>query len=208
MFVLLCAGQDCPVASAPMADKIEWCGGEYDVADLKAALAVLLPTGTPQDQLLAQEYSDPWAPDSWDLLGPPAQSLLKDLAQATFNLHVSLKPPSRRISMQDCVLLSKQSACSGSLCVAGSVGSCGHLIQLVEHGRLAVLLQNEWELPGAVLLNKAEAMSEMFPELKPSRVCRAHHLFAGATLLLRCCADHQHSTLLPYACFSMEGCEI
>lgn len=138
MFVMLCAGQDSPVASAVMPDKIEWCGGEYDVADLKAALAIMLPMGTPQEQLLAQEYSDPWAPDTWDLFGPPAQSLLKDLAQATFNLHVSLKAPSRRNCLHDCALPSKQSACSGSVCVQGSAGSCGHLIQLVEHGRLAV----------------------------------------------------------------------
>lgn len=121
----VCAGQDSQVASAVMADKIEWCGGEYDVADLKAALAMLLPPGTPQDQLLAQEYSDPWAPDTWNLLGPPAQSLLKNLAQATFNLHVSVKTLSRRTRMHACALLSKQSAFSGSdICVQGSVGSC------------------------------------------------------------------------------------
>ena len=127
MFVLLCAGHDSQVASAVMADKIEWCGGEYDVADLKAALAVLLPTGTPQDQLLAQEYSDPWAPDTWNLLGPPAQSLLRDLAaaQATFNAHVSLKTLSGRTHtyashvIHNCALLPKQSACSGSLFVQG-----------------------------------------------------------------------------------------
>lgn len=105
MFMLLCAGQDSLVASAVMANTIEWCGGEYDVADLKAALALLLPPGTPQDKLIAQEYSDPWAPDTWNLLGPPAQSLLKDLALATFNLHVSLKTASRRTCMHDCALL-------------------------------------------------------------------------------------------------------
>ena len=47
------------------------------------------------------------------------------------------------------------------------------------------LLQDEWALPGAALLNKAEVMSEMPGELKPSGLCKAHQLFAGATLLLR-----------------------
>lgn len=47
------------------------------------------------------------------------------------------------------------------------------------------VLQNESELPGAALLNKAEVMSEMPGELKPSGLCKAHQLFAGATLLLR-----------------------
>ena len=75
-----------------MGDKFEWCGGEYDAADLKDALALLLASDTPQDQLLAQHYSDPWAPDSWKVLGEAAQSLLKDLAQSqtAYNTHVSL----------------------------------------------------------------------------------------------------------------------
>ncbi|KAL3139912.1 hypothetical protein ABBQ38_004203 [Trebouxia sp. C0009 RCD-2024] len=132
-FLQACSGQGGHVPSGVMADKIEWCGGEYNVADLRDALAVVLPSGTPENQLLAQHYSDPWAPDTWTLLGPPAHSLLQDWAQsqAAFNTH------------------------------------------------------NEWELPGAALLNKAEVMSEMPGELKPSGLCKAHQLFAGATLLLR-----------------------
>lgn len=92
--MLLSAGQGSQVASGVMADKIEWCGGVYDVADLKAALAVVLPSGTSQDQLLAGQYSDPWDPDTWQLLADPAQSLLTDLAQAqalaASHAHVSL----------------------------------------------------------------------------------------------------------------------
>lgn len=90
--MLLCTGQGSQVVSGVMADKIEWCGFEYDVADLKAALAVVLPSGTPQDQLVAPEYSDPWAPSTWKVLGDPAQSLLRDLAQAqaASNAHVSM----------------------------------------------------------------------------------------------------------------------
>lgn len=108
--MLLCAGQGSQVASGVMADKIEWCGGEYDVADLKAALAVVLPSGTPQDQLLAREYSDPWAQDTWKLLNDPAQSLLRDLAQAqaqaASNAHVSLEMPSSLTTMQHCACMS------------------------------------------------------------------------------------------------------
>lgn len=61
-------------------------------------------------------------------------------------------------------------------------------LQLLERGTLTVVgwLQNEWELPGVVLLSKAEAMTEMSGELKSSRMCKAHNFFAGATLLLRC----------------------
>ena len=46
-------------------------------------------------------------------------------------------------------------------------------------------VQDEWQLPGAALLSKAEQMSEVPGELTPSGVCKAHQLFAGATLLLR-----------------------
>ena len=90
MYLLLHTGQGGHVPSGVVADKIEWCGGEYDVADLKEALTVVMPSGTPDDQLLAQQYSDPWAPDTWTLLGPLAQSLLQDLAQsqAASNTHV------------------------------------------------------------------------------------------------------------------------
>ena len=90
MYLLLHTGQGGHIPSGVVADKIEWCGGEYDVADLKDALTVVMPSGTLNDQLLAQQYSDPWAPDTWTLLGPPAQSLLQDLAQsqAAFNTHV------------------------------------------------------------------------------------------------------------------------
>lgn len=104
VFVLLCAGQGSQAASGVMADKIEWCGGEYDVADLKAALAVVLPLGTSQDQLLAHEYSDPWAPDTWKLLGDPAQLLLRDLAQAqaAFNALVSSETPSSLTTVNRC----------------------------------------------------------------------------------------------------------
>lgn len=91
VYLLLHIGQGGHVPSGVMADKIEWCGGEYNVADLRDALAVVLPSGTPENQLLAQHYSDPWAPDTWTLLGPPAHSLLQDWAQsqAAFNTHVS-----------------------------------------------------------------------------------------------------------------------
>lgn len=92
MYLLLRAEQGGHVPLGVTADKIEWCGGEYDVADLKAALAVVLPSGTPEDQLLAQQYSDPWAPDTWALLGPPAQSLLKDLAQSQAALNTYVSP--------------------------------------------------------------------------------------------------------------------
>ena len=115
MFILLRAGQGSQVASGVMADKIEWCGGMYHVADLKAALAMVLPSDTPQDQLLAGEYSDPWAPDTWQLLGDPAQSFLRDLAkaqaQAAFNAHVSLNICSSLVTMHhyaplcSCILL-------------------------------------------------------------------------------------------------------
>ena len=66
-------------------------------------------------------------------------------------------------------------------------------------------LQNEWELPGAVLLSKAEAMSELSGELKPSRMCKAHHLFAGATLLLRCGVDHKQQWSFLTSTWSMSG---
>lgn len=51
-------------------------------------------------------------------------------------------------------------------------------------------LQDEWQLPGAALLSKAEQMSEVPGELTPAGVCKAHQLFAGATLLLRCLLRH------------------
>ena len=54
-------------------------------------------------------------------------------------------------------------------------------------------MQDEWQLPGAALLSKAEQMSEVPGELTPAGVCKAHQLFAGATLLLR---YHQHCLLL------------
>ena len=54
---------------------------------------------------------------------------------------------------------------------ASFIGGCG--------------VQDEWQLPGAALLSKAEQMSEVPGELTPSGVCKAHQLFAGATLLLR-----------------------
>lgn len=53
---------------------------------------------------------------------------------------------------------------------------------------MVVVLQDEWQLPGAALLSKAEQMSEVPGELTLSGVCKAHQLFAGATLLLRSCS--------------------
>ena len=62
-------------------------------------------------------------------------------------------------------------------------------------------VQDEWQLPGAALLSKAEQMSEVPGELTPSGVCKAHQLFAGATLLLRyhsfdSCYQDCHKSLL------------
>ena len=83
----------CHTVAVEVTDKFEWCGSEYDVADLKGALVLLLAPGTPSDQLLAHAYIDPWAQDSWAVLSDPAQLLLKDLSrsQTAFNTHVS--PP-------------------------------------------------------------------------------------------------------------------
>ncbi|KAL0031777.1 hypothetical protein WJX79_006804 [Trebouxia sp. C0005] len=130
-FLQACTGKGSPAVSAQAPDKIEWCGAEYTLEDLKAALAVLLPQGTPGDELMAQHYSDPWQPATWEVYSHNAVTLLKALAEC-------------------------QTA-----------------------------PQDEWQLPGAALLSKAEQMSEVPGELTPSGVCKAHQLFAGATLLLR-----------------------
>ena len=202
-----------------MADKIEWCGDEYDVADLKSALAVLLPFGTSQDQLLAQDYSDPWAPDTWTSLGDPAQFLLTDLAQAPagYNAHVSFDTSSSLTNMHHCAS-NLYAVCFGGDLLVWQLNSCGPDciwgiavgLQLLKLGRMAVVgwLQNEWELPGAVLLSKAEALTEMSGELKPSQMCKAHHLFAGATLLLRCGAALEQSVLQQWPCFLTSTCRM
>ena len=50
-------------------------------------------------------------------------------------------------------------------------------------------MQDEWQLPGSALLMKAEQLSEVPGNLSPSGICKAHQLFAGATLLLRYLCD-------------------
>ncbi len=96
------------------------------------------------------------------------------------------------------------------LCASGSC-LCVHLVHAFM--RLSTLeagvcilgwgcgVQDEWQLPGAALLSKAEQMSEVPGDLTPSGVCKAHQLFAGATLLLRyhsfdSCCQSCHMALL------------
>ena len=74
-------GKGSSAVSGQAPDRIEWCGAEYALEDLKAALAVLLPQGTPGDELMAQHYSDPWQPATWDVYSHNAVTLLKALAE-------------------------------------------------------------------------------------------------------------------------------
>ena len=75
------AGKGIAALTGPAPDKFEWCGAEYTKQDLKAALAVLLPQGTPDSQLMAEQYCDPWQPASWEVYGDNALMLLKALAE-------------------------------------------------------------------------------------------------------------------------------
>lgn len=78
---LSCAGTGSPAIAGQVSDTIDWCGAEYSLDDLKGALALLLPQDTPEDQLLAQQYSDPWAPATWEVYSDSALLLLKALAE-------------------------------------------------------------------------------------------------------------------------------
>jgi len=75
------AGKGSPAVSGQAPDMFEWCGAEYTLEDLKAALALLLPQGTPSDELMAQHYSDPWQPTTWEVYSHNAVTLLKALAE-------------------------------------------------------------------------------------------------------------------------------
>lgn len=75
------AGKGSAALSGPVPDRFEWCGAEYTKEDLKGALAILLPQGTPDSQLLAEQYSDPWQPASWAVYDDNAHMLLKALAE-------------------------------------------------------------------------------------------------------------------------------
>lgn len=80
MAFLWFAGKGISAVSGEVSDTIEWCGAEYSLDDLKAALQVLLPPDTPEEQLLAHEYCDPWAPSSWEVYNNNGLMLLKALA--------------------------------------------------------------------------------------------------------------------------------